>query len=111
MTFNFDPDKYSQPKPYFVAIQIGLIAANHPGFLQHPHPSQTGRGGQADFFRQLHIAQSTVPLQGSEDFTVVGIQFHGLADPDGVIIFSWQIMPIFTILEADYATTCPALAT
>jgi hypothetical protein len=58
----------------------------------------------------LHIAQSTVPLQGREDFAVVGIQFHDLADPDGWYIVKQQVMPNSLALEADYATTCPALA-
>jgi hypothetical protein len=58
----------------------------------------------------LHIAQATVPLQCGENLAVVGIQFHGLADPDGTKVKDWQIMPRLVVLEANYATTCPALA-
>jgi hypothetical protein len=56
----------------------------------------------------LHVAQASIPLQRREDFAVVGVQFHGLADPDGSIITNWQVMPNIEVIEADYATTCSA---
>ena len=76
VAFDLDPDKHRQPQPDFIAIKIGLIAANHPRFFQHPHPAQTRRCRQADFIRQLDVAQAPVPLQGGEDFAVERVQFH-----------------------------------
>jgi hypothetical protein len=93
VAFDFDPDKYRQSQPDLISIKIGLVTADHPGFFEHPYPAQARRRGQPYLFSQLYIAQTAIPLQRCENLAVVGIEFHDLADPDGVLLLQWQIMP------------------
>ncbi len=76
MPLDLDPDKHRQSQPDFIAIQIGLVASNHPRLFQHAHPAQTRRSRQADFFCELDIAQTPVALQRGENLAVIGVEFH-----------------------------------
>ena len=47
-----------------------------PRFLQQAHPPQAGRGGKADLFGEVDVAEAAVGLQRGQDLAVDAVELH-----------------------------------
>jgi hypothetical protein len=55
-------------------VRVGVVAADHPGFLQPADAAQAGRRRDAGAARQLDIGHAAVGLQFGQDSAVDGVQ-------------------------------------
>ncbi len=55
-----------------LAVQVGVVARNHPGFFQRTHAPPAGRGGKRHRLGQVAHGGTAVALQGVEQGAVYG---------------------------------------
>ena len=70
LTFQADHRKDRDRKAQLAGVQLGVIAADHPGFLQRADAAQARRRGQADALRQLDIGDAALVLQFGQQMPV-----------------------------------------
>lgn len=108
VAFHLDPDEHREAEADLVAVDAGLVAANHPGLFQQAHAAQAGGRGEADLLGQLDVAQAAVALEGGEDAVVIGVEFH-LGISGWIVSREWNLLPNRMDRLVENASTCPAL--
>ena len=68
----------------FLWLGVGVIATDHPGLLQPPHPPQAGWRGDAGAARQLDIGHPPIRLQLGQDAAVDRVEDRRLVRHRGL---------------------------
>lgn len=108
VALHLDPDEHREAEADLVAVDAGLVAANHPGLFQQAHAAQAWGRGEADLLGQLDVAQAAVALEGGEYAVVIGVEFH-LGIFGWIVFGEWNLLPNRMGWLVENASTCPAL--
>ena len=74
--FQLHVDVSRQPQPHSLGFDQGDVAVDDARLLQRAHPAQAGRLAKVNLLGQFAVAETAVPLQGSENLVVDPVELH-----------------------------------